>query len=488
MGIFLKNLKNANRVYVRSLLKKKIEIKKTIAEKRFQRRLKSKRKRKARRVREYLQFLKSKESYIDKYTIQELINRFMPINTKFLLSNEKSNFNLDKITKGVSHRNQKIQVPKHFSLIEKSNESYTFITNLLGVLVNQNSSLVEIDYSECEKVDLEAQVLLDIILKDMLTFYKACSSSLEMNTRIKRISAINIDNSNVNKLLFSVGSPAIHTDDRRDFKDIIPYPLCVHNRAKQGDSVVISEQKDIDTTKLVDYVLSCLKRMGKRLTVEKLDDLCVVISEMLINAEEHSTTDYRFSIGYFHEINKANEHYGMFHLVILNFGGTIYEKFNSPDCPNVGIVQKMKKLSEEYTRRRFFSREQFEEETLWTLYSLQEGVTSVAETEYKKRGNGSIRFIESFFNIKGYNNHEDDFSKMAILSGKTSIVFDGKYAIKEKTDELGDTYKYMTFNNSGEIEEKPDSNYVKFEDNYFPGTVISAKILFNEDDLTNEIK
>jgi len=47
-------------------------------------------------------------------------------------------------------------------------------------------------------------------------------------------------------------------------------------------------------------------------------------------------------------------------------------------------------------------------------------------------------------------------------------------------------YKYMTFNESGRIEDKPDSKFVKFIDNYFPGTIISAKILFNEDDLIIE--
>ncbi len=44
----------------------------------------------------------------------------------------------------------------------------------------------------------------------------------------------------------------------------------------------------------------------------------------------------------------------------------------------------------------------------------------------------------------------------------------------------------MTFNNSGTIEDKPDKNYVKAVANYSPGTVISARIYFEEDDLTDE--
>ena len=46
----------------------------------------------------------------------------------------------------------------------------------------------------------------------------------------------------------------------------------------------------------------------------------------------------------------------------------------------------------------------------------------------------------------------------------------------------------MTFNNSGNIEDKPDNKYVQCVDNYFPGTFISAQILLNEDDLENNNK
>ena len=51
----------------------------------------------------------------------------------------------------------------------------------------------------------------------------------------------------------------------------------------------------------------------------------------------------------------------------------------------------------------------------------------------------------------------------------------------------GEPYKFMTFNQSGNIEDKPDSKFVKFVDHYFPGTIISARIMFNENDLTTEI-
>lgn len=460
----------------------------SISEKRFRRKLKSKKKKRNKRFKSHQQHIKDKQDLGNDFSYSNIIDKWLPPNVKFLISNKKSDFELAKIEKKARENDGTFMVPNHFSLIENPNESYYFIQQVLGVLLNQQQLAVNIDYSNCEKADLGAQVLLDIILKDIILFFKRCDHSSRTSPKVKEINGVNVKNENVRKLLFSVGSPAIHSNKTINFHDIIPYPLCVHNREASGDPMKISEQKDIDTTKLADYVLSSLERMGKKLTPEKLDDLCVVISEILINAEEHSTTKNRFSIGYFHEVTNNDTHYGVLRLVILNFGETIYEKFKSLDCPNKQTVNKMNLLSKDFTKRKIFFNREFEEETLWTLYALQEGVTSIAPEAYRKRGNGSIQFIESFFNIKGKNGYEDKVSKMAILSGNTSIIFDGKYAITERENSNGEKFKYMTFNDSGNIENKPDKKYVKYVDDYFPGTIISAKILFNEDDLIDEIK
>jgi len=143
----------------------------------------------------------------------------------------------------------------------------------------------------------------------------------------------------------------------------------------------------------------------------------------------------------------------------------------------------MKELSDKYTKRNLFQIRTFEEETLWTLYALQEGVTSVAPEEYRKRGNGSIQFIESFFNMKTPG--KDKISRMTILSGNASITFDGTYKIVEKKVN-DDQYKFMTFNKSGNIEDSPDNNFVRFVDDYFPGTLISVEILFNGENMYHE--
>ncbi|MFX1708270.1 hypothetical protein PV783_30175 [Chitinophaga sp. CC14] len=413
---------------------------------------------------------------------EEVIDKYLPPNISYLLNCEKSDFYFSDIGKiEVSDNNV---LPKVFSIIDNPSESFQFIRSLIFCLLSQKYKNVKIDYSGCEHIDLGTQVLLDVILRDILNFFKVLRRFNMLF--VQDLQGVHIHNNNIKKMLFSVGSPSIHTNKTVLFKDIIPYKLCVHSRGSNPNASRIIEQKDVDTTTLVDYVLDCLKRLKRKLTPEKIDNLCTVIGEILINAEEHSTTGYRFSIGYFHEFNAKDKHFGIFRLVIMNLGKTIYEKFKDPDCPNKDIVDQMTKLSETYTKKRFFQSKEFEEETLWTLYALQEGVTSVPITAYIKRGNGSIQFIENFFNMKGVDS-AGDLSRMNILSGNASIFFDGQYQITEKYI-AGEKFKYMTFNSSGNIEDKPDQKYVKFAENYFPGTLISAEILFDENDLIDETK
>lgn len=389
-------------------------------------------------------------------------DNFKQVNLLYLLKQKNSILNFDKllpIYQNVNNQGTFI-VPEQFSIIENPSNSYKFIQQLTSVLIHQKYQFIYIDYKNCEFIGLETQIFLDIILKDIIEWFKEDDSN-----KIKQIKAINVKNENVKKMLYSVGSPVILTGKKIKYDDIVPYQLCTYFTDKDSN-----QHKAIDTTNLVNYVVKSLKKINKFLSQEKIDSIGTVVGEILINAEEHSSTNCRFSIGYF---QKLQENTGVFKLVILNFGETIYEKFKNPSCENKDIVANMNILSKKYTENGFFFLNEFEEETLWTLYALQEGVTSVPTTTYYKRGNGSIQFIENFFNLKC---EKEDISKMVILSGKTNITFDGTYKIVEKEKD-SEKFKYMTFNNSGEISEKPDNKYVKYVDYYFPGTVISVDLL-----------
>jgi hypothetical protein len=372
-----------------------------------------------------------------------------------------------------------LEIPEIFSLADSPEPSFDFIYSLFSVLYWGSALEVRLDYSKCKRIDVDAQVFMDVVLNDFFSYYNKCRKHRKRIIE-PEVNLTNYGADHIIKILFSIGTLKLFNGIKISFPDILTYDLCIHNKQMKGSPREISSQKEIHVTNILDYVITCLDRMGKKLTAESLNELCQVVGEILINAEEHATTNNRFSIGLFEEKMEEGNHLGLFNLVIFNFGQTIYEKFKDPDCPTKDIVKRMEALSDNYTKGKLFRTAEFEEETLWTLYALQEGITS--KTNYKKRGNGSIRFIESFFKLTGTGLWKDGVSKMTIHSGNARIVFDGQYPIREITKNE-EKFKVITFNDSNNIEDRPDKNFVTFVPDYFPGTIISAKILIREDSL-----
>ena len=414
---------------------------------------------------------------------QDLVNMNVPHNLHYLISTPGSPFYLKKLKNEENLRSPGgvIMIPSVFSLCDNAAETMLALKKVIYAFFIDIPQHIVFDYQNCTRIDIEAQALMDVILIEYKTFLNKCSYLITQRAIYELPASFggrNMTDESLRKMMFSIGSPANLGIKKKDFPDIIKYPMCSHRALTENDKKELKARKELDTSLAIDYVIECLKKMGKKLTPKKRSDLCTVIGEILINAEEHSTLHHRFSMGYFHEVNEGGKHTGLFHLVILNFGASIYEKFSAnAECPEE-TVNKMRALSEKYTSRSLFRSGEFEEETLWTLYALQQGVTSVPDMQ---RGSGTIQFIRSFFNIKG-SLDVDNVSRMMLLSGKTEILFDGTYGVQEKI-EGNNKFNVMTFNESGNIEDRPDRRFVKTTDTYFPGTIIAAKILLNEDDV-----
>lgn len=376
-------------------------------------------------------------------------------------------FSPEKIPKREDGR---LQLPAIFSLSENYAESMYFLKRLFYVLHHCRLTHVYIDYEKCISLDLDASICMDLILINFINHYKHCVKKGHI-IKIDEIIPLNFKNENkeIGKVLYSIGAQKNINGLKINFPDVIAFDLRIGDNHDPNKAGV----KEIHETEIVDYVLQCLKKMNRSLTPSAETNLSKVVGEVMANAEEHSKFRYRYAIGYFQDIEDAVERGGIFKLVIFNFGQTIYESFLNPDSPNLEVIEQMKNLSKKFTERGMIFKSSFEEETLWTLYSLQEGVTSKKDW---KRGNGSIRFIESFFNLKDVS-EKDNSSKLTLISGNTKIVFDGSYSLLSKQKNVtGKKYKLMTFNKSGEINELPDKKYVTFVPQYFPGTIISAKI------------
>lgn len=426
-------------------------------------------------------------------TYESILQTYLPPNTSYLLNCENCDFSWENLLKIKPWETEIFKVPETFSLIDKPDESFYFLKQVLYALLKGKQESLYFDYESCRDLEIAAQVFLDIIIKDVITVYNICARKRILRETLGVVKVVGLtnqintlkNNESVLKILYSVGSMNIHAKKKVFFKDTEKYELCEYTRNPDDTKEIIKQKDAIDTSTLVDYVRRCLQRFNKDLAFEDLTSLTNIVTETLINAQEHSTVGTRFSIGYYQDDKKPGNHSGIFRLVIMNFGKTIYEKFADSDCGNPRIVEVMRNLSSVYTKRNLFLQREFEEETLWTLYALQDGVTSVSPEEYETRGSGTIQFIKSFFKLNGEEQLGNYKSRMTILSGNTCINFDGTYKIVDKVNENG-KFGYMTFNESGNIEDKPDEKFVRYVKNYFPGTIIGAKIWLDEESINND--
>lgn len=397
--------------------------------------------------------------------------------SSFLLSDLDSPLNIDLIAGRMYSTQGRIRIPANFSVTDNPKESYETLQRIISSLFLEKYDTLIFDYNDCHNVELGTQVIQDIILKDYTEFLTWLNRKnkrlLPEFTRTFR--AEHIYDESVSKMSFSVGSPVNLKIRELSYDDVEKSKLRINDEKSFAKlQRTREEETELEITSLGEYVVNSLLKVNRALTDDEIESLYDVIGEALVNADDHSTTKYRFSIGYFEKRIIENKEVGVFQLAILNLGRTIYQKFHDPDCPNQKHVERMKQLSDKYTQRQWLMPKKFEEETLWTLYALQDGVTSKKE----KRGSGTISIIESFFKIKG-NDNSDSFSRMMLVSGSACINFDGTYKIQKKKDENGKPMSVMTFNKSGNIEDKPDNKYVYCNDSFFPGTLLSVTLLFN---------
>lgn len=457
--------------------------------KRFRRGLKSKAKRKS-MIRSHMKLEVQNSALLrigkNIHSYQDALKTFLPTSLTYLLGCSNSPFYISNLKKYDYKDYVPLIVPENFSIIENERITIDFLKHLVSVLFWQSCRTFRLDYSKCKYCDLATQVFLDSILKDYSSFIRRCEKSKvkgnQIGLNISSIGGNNIHEESIQRLINSVGSPVVLNNRKYQNKFVIPYKLRYYE-AKESKGAQLMGQKEIDATTLIEYLDNCLSRLCKKLTADAKQALGYILGETLSNAEEHSSLHNRYLIGYFEETKQKENHYGLLNVVIMNYGKTIYEKFKNPEegIPfNKKCQEQMKDLSDSFRSRNIFKKDEFTEETLWTLYSLQGGVSCIPP-EVRKRGNGTIHFIDSFFKIKG-SADADNISKMILWSGKSRIEFDGTYQIIEKNDENEGKIGIMPFNKSGMITEKPDSKYVFSTDTYFPGTMIYAKLLINDDD------
>lgn len=367
-----------------------------------------------------------------------------------------------------------------FSLIENPEETLADLIEYRRHIASPNIRRITVDYRKCEKLDLCASVLLDLLTIRGKRQRSFRHGKLGISGHFSGRPEIDIMlvSSGILKHLGAAQKLSPELLKRLKVSDL---------RQGRPSPPDVTSDTELAASDLAEFFDECLKAEKHQLKPIWKSNLIQLITEVLDNAEEHGSGEkVWYTIGYYNKL-KGEENGGECHIVIFNFGESIYQSMNRSDT-SPELKRQINELAAEHRDRGFFAslREGkweltpiWDQESLWTLYALQEGVSRFRNRpEGIDRGNGTVKMIEFFSDLAS------GHPQMALLSGSTHILFDGTYRISPVNVE-SETRKVIAFNASNDLRNRPDPRYVQTLPNRFPGTLVSLRFQLKQADLAN---
>lgn len=388
--------------------------------------------------------------YINQTEMRSQIDSFLSYSSPTLQILDSSKFALKhKYKDSVVNLN----VPKVFCLSKNPDESLYFLRLIYSLMTDFRIKSIHFNHFTCEYMGVCASTIMDIIILECIKLRRSKGINIDLSGDVKNNKVSN--NKEVDALVKMSG--LLH--------HLSIYKGKVSNTEKlelfvNGSSAQVAEQS-------IEYINRSLSRHNVILTKEGVNHFGKFFGEIIDNCKLHGGEKaIWYTIGHYDYDTEIN--LGKCKLCILDFGDTIYESLKRLDKRNLKNIDK-------YVKRSWFSiHSRRNEETLYTLFSLQQRVSRIYDPNVI-RGNGTITYIESF--LKLFNTQKpDQKSIFSITSGKCSILFDGKYKLKDKSFNEGQSNKIIAFNDDNDLEQEPDSSYVRTLKNGFPGTVISMDL------------
>ncbi|MDG3075170.1 hypothetical protein [Bacillus halotolerans] len=371
-----------------------------------------------------------------------------------------------------------LTIPERFSLFSNPNEVIKVCSNIYSLYKDNHVRGIFFDHSKCKELGIGASSLLDVFVLNLDKYKENKKINYILRGQLPK-------DPNVNSVLHVSGLlKSLDLVDSEIEKQIEESEdVKVLNMIKGGrntPTMIVDKSSDSGSvsTTIGKYFDECFQNQGLKLTDKGLHLVCQLIAEVIDNCSLHSGQFCQwFALGnYFKMVNENGE----CNITIFNFGQTIYEgmKQNLTDekIKDDSLKSEMRKSLEELTsihmKSNFFS-EKWNEELLWTLYAIQDGVSSVRSEKDPDRGNGTVQLISAFQEIGGTLN--DFESEMSIISGRSCIKFTEDYKLVDQRKNENESRQIIAFNKENDLRIKPDRRNVSKLDYYFPGTIITMK-------------
>ena len=339
------------------------------------------------------------------------------------------------------------EAPSVFSFTNNPDETYEFISVVASTLYDASKSIsLTINFDKCEKIDIGALSILDIVIAQGIRFFEKSGTTCAIQGRTPVLKA-------PSTIFYFSGLPKLF-----GYASINPKIVSL-------DPVLTEPTVTGETNRIIKYYNDCLKRAGYSLNDSGLKYFGTLIGEIVDNSIIHCGVNgpMNFSGGYYNHDDSKGQ------LSIISLGRTLYETLSS-STTDPTIKEKIIDIVNAHKGSGY------SEEIFWTICALQERVSCQRNDENKDRGMGTVKFIEAFLEV-GQTNDETLKPIMSIISGSTQILFDGKYRLM--TNSSGN--KKIAFNNENDLKKEPDHAYVKEMKNHFPGVIINIEFYIDKD-------
>ena len=374
-----------------------------------------------------------------------------------------------------------IKFNSDFSLNNNYEISIDIIRNFINAIFSNIGKEIILDFSECEKTDQPALFVLQILRMEFQEQLNSLDRHLHIISAKLAFKVIHSRIQEVNKLLLVIG---LIPHAELNIDGLMPLTSLGYFKGSTSQKHYSENRKGAIGTKITNYINNCLSFHGYVFTPLGINYLEGLVSEVLNNAEDHSPFNtYYATANLLGELKKDDNDnvVGEMNLSFLNFGFSFFEGFEESKVNNTQIYQQMEMLCNQVNVGFFSS--PFTKENLFTLYALQDGISRLKYAE-ESRGNGSMKFITSFFSFGDYEDESKHYHpNLSILTGGTQLICDNRY--KPFQDENG--VYFISLNIENDLSLLPDKNNLKQLRSHFPGTLLTTRIYLNKEHLKKKI-
>lgn len=360
-------------------------------------------------------------------------------------------------------------IPAVFSLSRNAEESISFLRRVAKAARSCRNPRIILDHRKVKYMGLAADTVLGLILNEIQREAEAASRAY-----IKGYKPVDPA---IRKMMDEVGSVrAVHEYEERLKVDLKSNERVFrfYHRYKSGlidpfDTDVVART----VQRFADHMNACLALVDMELTESGMQRLLEYVSEVISNADEHSTTREWAAVGYVDV--QADE--VVYQCVIASVGATMAQKFTK--LPRDSFAWNCVEPYLERHRKKGLFGSGWKQEDLLAVVCLQGDISSMNESREGTRGQGTVDLIEFFQSVHDECQGSDNATEMHILTGTTLMKFDGAHRMLPDPDT---GRKTIAFNAANSLEDRPSPEHVRVLNAglNFPGVVISVRLPLGE--------